>query len=145
MTYPPDPAAATSGHSLWAPLRIRAFRALWFAQLGSTLGIWMQSTGAQWILVQGPESTALVALVQVAMMLPLLLFAFPVLAGIEPASASPLLSFGVLLGLMIVIAARAALTGKGALYFVAVFFAIASARQDLDQCASTSWRWCLGR
>lgn len=63
--------------SVWAPLRIRAFRAMWFAQLGSMLGVWMQTVGAQWMLVAAPDSTALVALVQVAATLPMLLFALP--------------------------------------------------------------------
>jgi MFS family permease len=56
---------------------VGAFRALWFAQLGSLLGTWMQTVGAQWVLVAEPGSTALVALVQVAAMLPMLLFALP--------------------------------------------------------------------
>jgi MFS family permease len=63
--------------SLWAPLRVRAFRALWLAQLASMLGTWMQTVGAQWVLVQTPDSAALVALVQVAATLPMLLFALP--------------------------------------------------------------------
>jgi MFS family permease len=68
---------ATSAPSVWAPLRIGAFRALWFAQLGSMLGVWMQTVGAQWMLVEAPDSAALVALVQVATTLPMLLFALP--------------------------------------------------------------------
>ena len=45
---------ATSGQtaavpSLWAPLRVAAFRALWLAQLGTMLGTWMQTAGAQWL------------------------------------------------------------------------------------------------
>jgi MFS family permease len=63
--------------SLWAPLRVAAFRALWLAQLASMLGTWMQTVGAQWVLVQTPDSAALVALVQVAATLPMLLFALP--------------------------------------------------------------------
>src|SRR3954464_4334518 len=63
--------------SLWAPLRVGAFRALWLAQLASMLGTWMQTVGAQWVLVQTPDSAALVALVQVAATLPMLLFALP--------------------------------------------------------------------
>src|SRR4051794_4888935 len=63
--------------SLWAPLRVRAFRALWLAQLASMLGTWMQTVGAQWVLVQTPDAAALVALVQVAATLPMLLFALP--------------------------------------------------------------------
>ena len=69
--------ASGSPLSPWAPLRIGAFRALWLAQLGSMLGTWMQTVGAQWILVETPDSTALVALVQVATTLPMLLFALP--------------------------------------------------------------------
>ncbi len=75
-----DAARATESGSVlspWAPLRIGAYRALWFAQLGSMLGTWMQTVGAQWILVETPDSTALVALVQVATTLPMLLFALP--------------------------------------------------------------------
>jgi len=63
--------------SPWAPLRIGAFRALWLAQLGSMLGTWMQTVGAQWILVETPNAEALVALVQVATLLPMLLLALP--------------------------------------------------------------------
>lgn len=73
-THPKAPATTASP---WAPLRIPAFRMLWFAQLGSMLGTWMQTVGAQWILVETPNSTALVALVQVATTLPMLLFALP--------------------------------------------------------------------
>jgi MFS family permease len=73
----PAPASPPAAPSLWSPLRIRAFRALWLAQLASMLGTWMQTVGAQWILVSAPDSSALVALVQVAAMLPMLLFALP--------------------------------------------------------------------
>jgi MFS family permease len=72
----PAPVSSSSP-SLWSPLRIRAFRALWLAQLGSMLGTWMQTVGAQWILVETPDSAALVALVQVAALVPMLLFALP--------------------------------------------------------------------
>jgi uncharacterized membrane protein len=57
---------------------------------------------------------------------PLLLFAFAGVVRIEPAFVNPWLPFGVLLGLVIAIAVRAALAEKGALYFVAAFFAIAA-------------------
>jgi hypothetical protein len=64
------------------------------------------------------ESTTLVASV--------LLFVFPVLAGIDAAFAAPWLLFGLLAALVVVIAARAVLTGQGTLYFVAAFFAVAA-------------------
>jgi MFS family permease len=63
--------------SVWEPLRNRVFRALWFAVLGSQIGTWMQTVGAQWLLVDAPNAATLVSLVQTAMMLPMLLFAMP--------------------------------------------------------------------
>src|SRR3954447_19513165 len=63
--------------SIWLPLRNRIFRALWFAVLGSQVGTWMQTVGAQWLLVDEPNAATLVSLVQTAMMLPMLLFAVP--------------------------------------------------------------------
>ncbi|TDC72861.1 MFS transporter [Micromonospora sp. KC606] len=63
--------------SAWAPLRLAAFRALWLAVLASNVGTWMQTVGAQWLLVDQPNAAALVALVQTASMLPVLLLALP--------------------------------------------------------------------
>jgi len=63
--------------SAWAPLRVKAFRALWLAQVGSAIGTWMQTVGAQWLLVEEPGAEALVAMVQVAAMLPVLVLALP--------------------------------------------------------------------
>ncbi|HEV3505337.1 MAG TPA: MFS transporter, partial [Actinomycetes bacterium] len=61
----------------WAPLRIRVFRALWLAQLGSLVGTWMQTVGAQWLLVDQPNAETLVALVQTANMSPVFFLALP--------------------------------------------------------------------
>ena len=63
--------------SAWAPLRVAAFRALWIAQLFSLIGTWMQTVGAQWLLVDEPDAATLVGLVQTAAMLPTLLLALP--------------------------------------------------------------------
>jgi MFS family permease len=63
--------------SAWAPLRVRAFRMLWIAQLFSLIGTWMQTVGAQWLLVDDPNAPTLVALVQTAAMLPTLALALP--------------------------------------------------------------------
>src|SRR4051812_13260552 len=63
--------------SIWLPLRHRVFRALWLAVLGSQIGTWMQTVGAQWLLVDRPNAPTLVSLVQTAMMLPMLLLAVP--------------------------------------------------------------------
>jgi MFS family permease len=47
---------------------------LWLAVLVSNVGLWMQTVGAQWLLVQQPHASVLVALVQTADMLPDVLF-----------------------------------------------------------------------
>ena len=62
--------------STWAPLRVGIFRALWLASLVSNIGAWMQTVGAQWLLVQQPHAPLLVALVQTADALPDVLFAY---------------------------------------------------------------------
>ncbi|MER7195138.1 MFS transporter [Streptomyces flaveolus] len=61
--------------SAWAPLAARVFRALWIAQLVSNTGTWMQTVGAQWLLVG--HNAALVTLVQTASSLPVVLLALP--------------------------------------------------------------------
>src|SRR3954454_18845406 len=61
----------------WAPLASRVFRALWLAVLVSNLGTWMQTVGAQWLLVGDPNASTLVSLVQTASALPVVLLALP--------------------------------------------------------------------
>ena len=63
--------------SAWAPLRRRTFRWLWLGVLIGWLGFWMQTVGAQWLLVDAPNAAALVSLVQAANSLPLMLLALP--------------------------------------------------------------------
>ncbi|MFC7531865.1 MFS transporter [Actinoplanes sp. GCM10030250] len=63
--------------STWAPLRIGVFRLLWFAVLGSQIGTWMQTVGAQWLLLDEPNAGTLVSLVQTAGTLPVLLLGLP--------------------------------------------------------------------
>jgi MFS family permease len=63
--------------SAWAPLRQRAFRWLWIGVLISWTGTWMQTVGAQWLLVDKPNAAALVSLVQAATTLPVMLLALP--------------------------------------------------------------------
>jgi hypothetical protein len=61
--------------SPWAPLASTRFRVLWLAQFVSGIGTWMQTVGAQWLLLDnGP---ALVAPVQTAASLPVFLLALP--------------------------------------------------------------------
>jgi hypothetical protein len=66
--------AAGSG---WAPLARPLFRALWLAQLASNVGTWMQTVGAQWLLVDVAHAAPLVALVQTASLAPTLLLVVP--------------------------------------------------------------------
>ncbi|MFJ8439342.1 MFS transporter [Kitasatospora griseola] len=66
---------STSEESAWAPLGEKVFRALWVAQFVSNVGGWMQTVGAQWLLVG--HGAGLVSLVQVAAGLPVLLLALP--------------------------------------------------------------------
>jgi MFS family permease len=65
--------------SAWAPLRHRLFAEMWGAQFVSNVGSWMQTVGAQWLMLTLTGSAAYVALVQTAASLPVMLFA--VLAG----------------------------------------------------------------
>lgn len=67
----------THSTSTWAPLRSPVYRALWIAQLVSNLGTWMQTVGAQWMLVEDPGAAVLVPLVQTATTLPVMLLALP--------------------------------------------------------------------
>lgn len=68
---------STRSTSTWAPLRSPVYRALWIAQLVSNLGTWMQTVGAQWMLVGDPRAAVLVPLVQTATTLPVMLLALP--------------------------------------------------------------------
>ena len=69
----PDRAAPPP--SAWAPLGNRVFRALWVAQFASNVGTWMQTVGAQWLLID--TSPLLVSLVQAASSLPIVVLALP--------------------------------------------------------------------
>ena len=79
MTAPgtPVPVAGAADSSAWAPLGQRTFRWLWLGVLVSSIGTWMQTVGAQWLLVDAPNAAALVALVQAANTLPVMLLALP--------------------------------------------------------------------
>lgn len=59
------------------PLRHPAFRLLWLANLCSNTGMWMQNTGAGWLMTSLAPSPLMVSLVQVAILLPTFLLALP--------------------------------------------------------------------
>src|SRR4029079_14009847 len=70
-------SAAVRTPGTWEPLRNLCFGALWIAVLFSNIGNWMETVGAQWLLVSQPNNSILVALVQTADTLPVVLLALP--------------------------------------------------------------------
>src|SRR5438105_2166981 len=60
-----------------APLRHAVFRRIWFASLVSNLGILIQGVGAAWAMTQMTSSADKVALVQTALMMPIMLISMP--------------------------------------------------------------------
>lgn len=66
-----------TAHRAWAPLRIRAFRALWIANLVSNVGTVMHTVGVGWAMTSLTASPAVVALAQAAWSVPGFLVALP--------------------------------------------------------------------
>jgi len=66
-----------SSETITAPLRYTVFRRIWLASLLSNLGILIQGVGAAWAMTQMASSADKVALVQTALMLPIMLIAMP--------------------------------------------------------------------
>ena len=81
MSSDPAPSTAATGQqprvSAWAPLRHRVYRMLWLAQFVSNIGTFMQGVGAVWVMLELRQSPAVVALVQTAVALPVLLLGVP--------------------------------------------------------------------
>ena len=71
------PRRVTADHSITAPLKFRVFRRIWLASLLSNLGLLVQSVGAAWAMTQMASSADKVALVQTALMLPVMLISMP--------------------------------------------------------------------
>ncbi len=59
------------------PLRLPAFRALWIGSIASNLGVWIYDLGAVWLMTSLTASPLLIALIQTAMNLPIVLLALP--------------------------------------------------------------------
>src|SRR5712672_93750 len=66
-----------SADAITAPLRHSVFRRIWLASLLSNLGILIQGVGAAWAMTQMTSSADKVALVQTALMLPVMLISMP--------------------------------------------------------------------
>ena len=63
--------------SAWNPLKNGLFRGLWIATIVSNVGTWMQDVGAGWLMTSLSSSPSLVALVEAADSLPIMLLALP--------------------------------------------------------------------
>src|SRR5467141_2725078 len=76
MTEPPK-RQMFAAHGIAAPLRHGVFRRIWLASLLSNLGLLIQAVGAAWAMTQMTSSADKVALVQTALMLPVMLISMP--------------------------------------------------------------------
>jgi predicted MFS family arabinose efflux permease len=77
METPTSPQLAPAHHSALSPLREPLFRSLWIAAVISYTGSWMQNVATGWLMTSLTSSPMWVALVQVAVSLPVLLIALP--------------------------------------------------------------------
>ena len=73
----PHSAKGILSTSAWAPLRSPVFARMASAQFLSNIGTWMQTVGAQELMLSLTTSATLVALIQSAAALPIVLFAVP--------------------------------------------------------------------
>src|SRR5664279_1961718 len=98
--------------SAWSPLRNGLFRSLWIATIVSNVGTWMQDVGAGWLMTSLSSSPSLVALVEAADSIPVMLLAFPAGALADIIDRRRLL-IGIQFYLLIVSAALGILTLLG--------------------------------
>ena len=68
---------AATAVSAWSPLKNSVFRGLWIATIASNIGTWMQDVGAGWLMTSLTSSPSLVALVEAADSIPVMLLAMP--------------------------------------------------------------------
>jgi len=74
---PGAPASVRPASGAWTPLQTALFRNLWIATIVSNVGTWMQDVGAGWLMTSLSSSPSLVALVEAADSIPLMLLALP--------------------------------------------------------------------
>lgn len=70
-------AASPPSSSILAPLRQPLFRRIWIASLLSNLGFMLLSVGAAWTMTSIAPTADMVALVQTALMLPMMMLSIP--------------------------------------------------------------------
>src|SRR5881296_1722508 len=95
--------------SPWSPLRNTLFRNLWIASIVSNLGTWMHDVGAGWLMTSLSSSPSMVALVEAADSLPVMLLAMPAGALADIVDRRRLL-IGVQIYFLFVVSALAMLT-----------------------------------
>src|SRR5216683_3016179 len=95
--------------SPWGPLRNTLFRNLWIASIVSNLGTWMHDVGAGWLMTSLSSSPSMVALVEAADSLPVMLLAMPAGALADIVDRRRLL-IGVQIYFLFVVSALAMLT-----------------------------------
>jgi predicted MFS family arabinose efflux permease/quinol monooxygenase YgiN len=98
--------------SAWSPLRNRLFRNLWIASIVSNVGTWMHDVGAGWLMTSLTSSPSMVALVEAADSVPVMLLALPAGAIADIIDRRRLL-IGVFLYFLVVISVLAVLTWLG--------------------------------
>jgi MFS family permease len=86
--------AAKAAASAFSPFRHRAFRVIWTATLAANIGSWMYSAACGWLMTSLAAAPLMVALVQVAAMLPVFLFAIPAGALVDIVDKRKFLIFG---------------------------------------------------
>jgi MFS family permease len=72
-----DGSSRPEAPSAFAPFRHRAFAVLWTATLVANIGTWMRDVGLGWTMAELSPSATMVAAVQAAAALPVLLLALP--------------------------------------------------------------------
>jgi MFS family permease len=108
----PTDAAPARPVSPWSPLGTALFRNLWLATVVSNVGSWMQDVGAGWLMTSLSSSPSMVALVEAADSLPVMLLALPAGAIADIIDRRRLLLF-VHVYLLVVVGALALLTWLG--------------------------------
>lgn len=77
MSRREEPTRARSANSPWAPLRHRQFLVLWTTMFAAFVGSTISDSAAAWLMTTLASSPVQVALVQSAMMMPVLLLGLP--------------------------------------------------------------------
>ena len=109
MSETVETARSGAAGSPWSPLHNKLFRGLWIATIVSNIGTWMQDVGAGWLMTSLTASPALVALVEAADSIPVMLLAMPSGALADIIDRRRLL-IGVQSYLMLVVSALAIIT-----------------------------------